>query len=729
MQQEKIQQPPAEELIDLRAIWNTINAYKWRLLSLSLLVTFIAGLVVLQVTPTYRATSTLLIESERNNLLSIEEVVGIDTSKKEYFQTQFEVLKSSAIAQRVVDELQLDEHELFIGTGEPTGWQATLRGIFSFIPEPVTEALSAEEQAAENRQTAIDVLRENLSISPIRNTQLVKISFESPDPELAARIADEVGVQYIEADLESRVEKTEEANAWLEERLEELSVELNSSENALNAFRQENDIVDVEGIKGLVSQELVDLSQRISRAEDRLNQAELVYGVIQANRDQPVEVLKNIGELASEGSVSAVNNELVRARAQFEELSKVYGPKHPRILGVQAQINSLDAELTAAIRELVNNAERDVLSAREEVNVLRRQLTDTRADYQALTAQESQYRRLLRAVETNRGLYDTFLSRIKETELAGDFGNAIARFTDRAVTPKFPVKPNKKLVVALAFVGTLGLGIVVVFLLDALNDTVRSKDDVEQKLQQRVLSALPELKIGRKKVLSPYQFFDANTPNFAEAVRTMRTALTLSKREKNSKIIAVTSTLPNEGKSTVSANLAIALGQMQSTLLIDADLRKPSLGKRFDIDQFNAGLTDMINGDAELSECIVRDEKDTIDILPAGQFTPNPLELLSSEAFATVLNSLREHYDRIIIDTPPAMAVSDPLIIAEHADAVLYVVKEDSTRLKPAQEGISRVIEAHGRVAGVVLNTVAAKRSKTYEYGYGYGAGYGDNYK
>lgn len=729
MQQDKIQQPPVEELIDLRAIWNTVNAYKWRLLSLSLLVTFIAGLVVLQVTPTYRATSTLLIESERSNLLSIEEVVGLDTSKKEYFQTQFEVLKSSSLAERVVASLALDEHELFIGTGEATGLQAQLREWLPFIPVPVTEALTKAEQAAGNRRLAIEAVQENLSVAPIRNTQLVRVSFESTDADLARRIADEIGVQYIQADLEARVEKTGEANAWLEARLAELSVELNKSEEALNQFRQQNDIVDVEGIKGLVSQELLDLARRISRAEDRLNQAEQIFSVIQANRNQPVEVLKNIGSLAAANSISEVNTALVQARAQLEELNKVYGPKHPRILGATAEIRSLDAELTSALRELINNSERDVQAARDEVTLLEAQLTATRAEYQTLTTQESQYRRLLRAVETNRGLYDTFLSRIKETELAGDFGNAIARFTDRAVTPKFPVKPNKKLVVALAFVGTLGLGIVVVFLLDALNDTVRSKDDVEQKLQLRVLTALPELKIGRKKNLSPYQFFASDTPNFAEAVRTMRTALTLNKREKNSKVIAVTSTLPNEGKSTVSANLAIALGQMQKTLLIDADLRKPSLGKRFDIDQFNPGLTDIINGDADITECIVRDEKDTIDILPAGQFTPHPLELLSSDEFVAVLNKLREQYERIIIDTPPAMAVSDPLVIAEHSDTVLYVVKEDSTRLKPAQEGISRVIEAHGRVAGVVLNTVVNKRNKAYEYGYGYGAGYGDNYK
>lgn len=720
--------PPqaTEELIDLRAIWQLLSHHKWRLLMLAALVSFISALVALQMTPIYRATSTLLIETSRSNILSIEEIYGLDTSKQEYLLTQFEILKSTSLAERVVDSLQLQNNPHFMISKPSLG--DSLRQWLPFLPKALPQLEDDAEQQRRLREQAVRQLKGQTSIQPIRRTQLVQIAVESTHPELAQLMADEIGRQYIEADLQARLAKSSEANDWLESRLVSLSLQLVTAEEAINQFRQDNDIVDVEGIKGLVNQRLIELTQRIARAEDRANQAEAVYQIIEANRNQPIDVVKNISIIASADSVRQISNALSTARARLEELQKTYGPRHPNILRAQAEISSFENDLAVAVRELANNAERDLNASREELRRINLELRATRAEFQTLTTQESEFRRLVRNVETNRSLYDTFLSRIKETELAGDFGSPIARFTDQAALPQFPIKPNKKLIVALAFMGTLGLGVVVVFLLDALNDTVRSPDDVERKLRQRIVSALPTLKLKRRQELPAYQFFDPLTPGFAEAVRTLRTALSLSKRDKQSKIIAVTSTLAGEGKSTTALNLALSLGQVQKTLLIDADLRKPSLGRRLGFAPFTPGLTDLLNDNAELTDCIVRDEKDCMDILLSGQYAPNPLELLSGETFAQLLAQLATQYERIIIDTPPAMAVSDALVIAEHSDSVLYVIKEDSTRIKPALEGIGRVLDAHAHIGGVVLNKVSAKRGTLYAYG-GEGQAYGDNYQ
>ncbi len=726
MNTEPLKPQMAEELIDLRAIWNTLNSYKWRILSLALLVSFITGLVVLQMTPTYRATTTLQIETGRNNLLAIEEVYGLDTSRQEYLLTQFEVLKSSSLAERVVRSLELHLNPDFMP--DSISRRQQLAELMPFLPLELPELLDPNEQEQVKFEAAVRKLRANLGVNPIRRTQLVTISFDSEHPVLAKEIANELGRQYILADRELRQSGNLEANAWLEERLADLSIQLIEAEENLNSFRQANDIVDVSGIRGLVDQRLIELTQRIARAEDRANQAEGVFQVIQANRDQPVDVLKNISVIANADSVRQTNASLTNARARLQELQKIYGPRHPNIQRQEAEIASFEQDLTNAVRELANNAERDLQATREELRRLNVELRATRQEFQTLSTQESEFRRLERNVDTNRRLYDTFVSRIQETELTGDFGSPIARFTDQAAIPQHPFKPNKKLIIALAFVATAGLGIVVVFLLDALNDTIRSPDDVEQKLQQRIISALPTLKLKRNQDLPAYQFFDNKTPGFAEAVRTMRTALTLSKRDKNSKVLCVTSTLPAEGKSTTALNLAFALGQVQRTLLIDADLRKPSLGKRLGHAPFTPGLSDLVNGDVKLEEVIIRDEQDCIDLLVAGQYAPNPLELLSSNQFKQLLLSVRDQYDRVIIDTPPAMAVSDSQVISELSDAVLYVIKEDSTRIKPAMEGISRVLEAHGRISGVVLNKVAQKRAKHYSY-YGYQDGYGTNYQ
>lgn len=721
------QQKPqmAEELIDLRAIWNTLNSYKWRILALAVLVSFITGLVVLQMTPGYRATATLQIETGRNNLLAIEEVYGLDTSRQEYLLTQFEVLKSASLAERVVRHLDLHNNLDFLPESESRREQ--LARLIPFLPLQLPDVDESELGEQARFDAAVRKLRAHLSINPVRRTQLVNISFESEHPALAQRIANEVGVQYVAADRELRQSGNLEANAWLGERLSELSIQLNSAEETLTRFRIDNDIVDVSGIRGLVDQRLIELTQRIARADDRANQAEGVFQVIQANRNQPIDVLKNISVIANADSVRQTNASLTNARARQQELQKVYGPKHPNMLRQQAEIASFEADLTTAVRELANNAERDLQATREELRRLNIELQATRAEFQTLSGQESEFRRLERNVDTSRRLYDTFVARIQETELTGDFGNPIARFTDQAALPQHPFKPNKKLIVALAFVGTMGLGIVVVFLLDALNDTIRSPEDVEQKLKQRIISALPTLKLKRNQDLPAYQFFDNKSPGFAESIRTMRTALTLSKRDKNSKVLAITSTLPAEGKSTTALNLAFALGQVQKTLLIDADLRKPSIGRRLGHAPFTPGLTDVLNNDISFAEAIHRDEQDCIDVLVAGQYSPSPLELLSSPEFAALLDQLRGQYERIIIDTPPAMAVSDSQVIAERCDAVIYVIKEDSTRIRPAMEGISRILESHGRISGVVLNKVAQKRAKHYSYGYQ--DGYGHNYQ
>lgn len=719
-----------EEVIDLLAYAKTIYSYKWRLLALSFLTTFIATLIVLQLTPIYKGEATLMIESELDNVLSIEEVVGLDSSRKEYFLTQFEVIKSSTIAERVVRSLNLSQNSVFTDDIQDTGSIGILQKWFNFLPQPLDTTLKDDEREEQLFKAAVKKLRENTNISPIRNTQLVKISYESKDPRLAQQIANEIGNQYIKSDLDARVQKTNEANLWLQQRLTELSIELNQSEEKLNTFRQAHDIVDVQGIKGLVNQKLVSLSERIANAEERVTQTTSIYKSIQDNLHLPTEALKNIGEIASSANIQSINNTYIKAKSELEELKKVYGPKHPNTLGAVTELEILKDELDNAVKELANNVGRNLENAQQDLKSLRENFQATRSEYQDLTIQESEYLKLNRAVESNRQLYNTFLERIKETELAGNFGNAIARFTDRANLPEEPVKPKKKLVIALTFVASIMFGIMIIFLLDAINDTIRNPEDVEQKLKQRILAALPLIDKKEQRELAPGELYYSSSPMFAEAIRTMRTVLTLSKREKNSKVIIVTSTQPDEGKTTVSTNLAFSLGQMQKTLLIDADLRKPSVGKEFNISAFKPGVTDLVNGEATIEECIYSDPKRPFDVLPGGQLSPHPLELLSSEQFEETLNILKGQYERIIIDTPPTLAVSDSLVLSELCDAVLYVVKEDYTRIKPVMEGISRIIDAHGRISGIVLNQVSAKHGARFGYyGYGYGENYGDRYQ
>ena len=271
----------------------------------------------------------------------------------------------------------------------------------------------------------------------------------------------------------------------------------------------------------------------------------------------------------------------------------------------------------------------------------------------------------------------------------------------------------------MAFIGSLGFAVMLSFIFDSLNDTVKNKNDVENKLSQRMLGLLPHVSIPKNSYFPIHAYLEDTYRRFAESVRTFRTSLLLTHLDRAHQVIAVTSTSPGEGKTTTSANLAMSLSQMGKVLLIDADLRKPSLSKRYDIPVFHPGLSNLLVGTEQLTECVHIDERSGLSIMPSGQILANPLELLSNTRFSQLLDSLKANYDHIIVDTPPTQAVSDALVIAQSVDSVVYVVKSDITRTKPITAGLERLFEVKAHVAGVVLNKVDMSKSKD-EHSHGY---------
>jgi capsular exopolysaccharide synthesis family protein len=330
-------------------------------------------------------------------------------------------------------------------------------------------------------------------------------------------------------------------------------------------------------------------------------------------------------------------------------------------------------------------------------------------------------------------MYDSFFTRLKETDQLGGFESANARVLDAARPPIAPSKPQKALIIAAAFLLSSGLGVFLALSLEALNSGIRSTDDVERKLSQRMLGLIPWQPHKKKDDLALRHFFDPGHHMFSESVRTLRTSLQLLNIDKPSQTILVTSSVPKEGKSTVSVNLSFALGQLSKVLLIDTDLRKPSIGKLFSLPGFQPGLANVISGSHSLDECIVADEQSNVDILSAGTLPPNPQELLASKKFTDLMQVLRERYDYIVVDSAPTQAVSDAIVVSKQCDSLVYVVKADSTSDKMINNGLSRFIEVGHRIDGVVLNQVDLKKAKrTGEYSgfydqYGYNSYHADD--
>lgn len=709
-------QPTNDETIDLRRYIAVINQAKWRILLLATLITIFAIIIALNMRAIYSSRATLLIEAQQAKAVKIEEVYGMNSAQQEYYLTQFEILKSRSIAETVIDKLGLASHPEFQG---PPSLLDKLKIQLPFLSMGNSGTDPQRERASE-REKLIDAFTDRLSIEPVRKTQLVNISFEAFDPELAAQVANAVGDAYIDSQLEAKMGITQKANAWLGGRLGELRLKLDESEKALQEFRVREGLIDVSGVRSLGSQELERLGQEITQARAKKAQIDSFVRVVNQYGANNIERLESLPEITTHAGIQGVKMELVQAERKVSELSKTFGPKHPKLIAVKSELATVQDNLRSQIKQLVEGMKDEADTVSQNLAALEAEMNKSKGLYQDLSGKEAEYQRLQREVETNRQLFDTFMARQKETEVASDFNSAIARFTDRAMPSSEPVKPKRRVIVLVAFVSALLFGVVIAFVQDSLNDTIKTTQDIELQLQQRALGMVPHIpgKIALAEINK--LFFASEQRQFSESIRSIRTSVSLLGIERPIQVMAVTSSVPEEGKSTVSCNMAFAMSQLDKVLIIDADMRKPTVAKRFALPAFQVGLANYLAGTEDLNDCIVTDEQSGVDIMAAGTIPLNPLELLSSPRLQELLTLLRGRYQRIIIDTPPVQAVSDALVISQFVDAVLMVVKADQTRSGLVKHSLSSLINAHARVLGVVLNDLDLSKAEKYYGGYGY---------
>ncbi len=714
------------DIIDFSQYFLTIKRYFWRITALTVFLTILATLVALSLTPYYTSKVSLLIEAEETNVLSIEEIYGLDSNKKEYFQTQYQILRSRQIAQRVVERMSLYENEHFNREVFLNNQSAlklfyieTVKSVkksLPFLPQEEEKAYSEEQLQGSRLSFAISRLMSSTRVVPVKGTQVVEIYIETPDASLSADIANTLAEIYIESYLQAKLEMTEKATSWLNESLQGLRNKLDTAERALADFYEKNQVVDIGGVVGLASEQVQQLSQELLDAEILLQRNTVIYEQVSQNNIDLTD-LSSLAEVLNHPSIQSVKREEVLAQSNVSELKEVYGPKHPIMIAAMAELISIQSSLEAQIHNLVSGITNEYRNAKSKVDSLTKELSKAKSELRILAALDNRRKILQRDVDINQQLYDSFFTRLKETDELGGFESANARILDKAIPPYHPSKPKRGMIVVAAMVLSFGFGIAMALLLEALNSGIRSVDDVERRLSQRMLGIIPWQPVKKKENLALRHFFNPEKHSFSEAIRTLRTSLQLLNIDKPSQSILVTSSVPKEGKSTVSVNLAFALGQLNKVLLVDADLRRPAIGKRFGLPGFQPGLANVIAGTHTLDECLVSDEESGIDILCAGTLPPNPQEVLASEKFEALFEHLKRKYDHIVVDSAPTQAVSDAIVVSKLCDSLVYVVKADSTNYKVINNGLSRFIEIGHRIDGVVLNQVDIKKaSKTGEY-------------
>jgi succinoglycan biosynthesis transport protein ExoP len=704
-----------EETGDLLLYWGMVRRYWTGILLLSAGITLIALMIVLKMVPVYQAEASLMIDAREDKLVSMQNLFTQGTASHEYMQSQFEIFKSRELADRVIQTLHLAELPRFrqeLSGSNKFDWRKWLTfGVWASQPQSSVEPASSE--AARNR--VIDWFQRALSVNPVRNTQIVKVGFEDRDPKLATLIANAAGEAFIAGDLSSKLAQAQQASQGLSGRLDGLKEQLTQAEQRLQTFLEAEHLTDLDdGVYTLATKEVVSLTEKLVEVRQQRAEAANLYRQVASISNLADAHVESIPDVGDDAVLNDLKHKLLEVQTQYSEFSKQFGVSHPKMQSLTAQNASLTEAIqqhVAALKARLKN-QYEIVAANEQA--LESAIRDNKDDIQNISRKQAQLKELKRDVTSSQQLYDLFLTRMKEMHETGELQTANAHFIDRADVPQRPVKPKKAQLVVLAFLGGLFFSVLGALLLENLDTSIKSPEGLEPRITTRLLGTLPLLNTARIKPGLAY--LENKHAGFCESVRTVRTSIMLLCVDNPYKVIMVTSPFGGEGKTTVAINLAFAMSQAKnhSVLLLEADMREPRIAELLGLPQRKTGLSNLLQDSFSLDEAVLRlrHENGFLDILTSGAQPPDILEILDSERFAGLLEDLKPHYDVILIDAPAVLGVSDALVLAREADAVVYVVKAGVTQLKAARDGITRLRnKVQANICGVVLNQFSEKKS------------------
>lgn len=701
--------PSGEREVHLLDYVRVLYKRRWLAATVFLLVLGTAAVYTFTATPIFEAKTRLLIESDERNVVSFQQVVDEDQTKADYYQTQYNILQSRALARKTLDALKLWDNPHFGGAPavEEEGFSlwGSIKGMFSSpSDEQVAENAVAEADETQAQSRAIDAFLSHLTVSPIRNSRLVDVRYQLPDPQLSASVVNSLAKNYIAQNLEYKFLASQDASDWLGERLAEQRKEVEAAELALQQYRERNDAISMEASENIVVQKLGDLNAAVTRAKTVRIEKEALYNQLRATQSNPA-ALDTFPAILTNAFIQQQKSELASLQREQAQLTEKLGDKHPDMQKVAAAIQISQSKLNGEIAKVVQSVRSEYQSALAQENSLTAALNQQKGEALSMNRKAIDYGVLARDVESSKQIYDSLMQRAKETGVAGELKTSNIRVVDAAERPRGPVTPKTQLNLLLGFVGGLVLACGLVFFFEYLDSRIKTPDDIKTHLGLPNLGMLPRL--NEKTLNGLYPLISNGVPaNFSESFRAIRTNVLFSTAQEGSRSIVVTSTGPGEGKSMVAGNMAVGLAQSgQRVLLIDADLRKPKAHEIFAIPQ-EPGLSNLLVGQAKASETVRKTSVPGLWVLPAGRTPPNPAELVGSPRFRDFIASLKDHFDWVLIDSPPVMAVTDASLIAHHATGVLFVVGAEMTSRHAAQRALDQLEQVQAKFVGAVLNRV-----------------------
>ncbi|HYB76991.1 MAG TPA: polysaccharide biosynthesis tyrosine autokinase, partial [Candidatus Bathyarchaeia archaeon] len=643
-------------------------------------------------------------------------------------ETQAKVLESDNIALQVIKNLHLDQDPRF--TGVPV--KAASRAI----------PLGSAGLSAGQENGLLGRFHGGLTVKIIPRTHIVELHFLSTNPSLSAEIVNALAVAYIEQNFQAKFDATDKASRWLSEKLSDLQLKVETSQQRLVDFQKEHGIVGVDEKQNVITTKLDQLNRELTEAEmDRIQKESLYRMSVEVDPE-----LLSRGTSPTDGP-SSLRAQASTLEAQLAALSTQFGSNYPRVKELDSQLKTLQAALK---KEQATNADRSkaaYLAAVERERLLRDAFETQKQEANQLNESAIQYNLLRRDYESNRQLYDGLLQRLKEAGVAAGLRNSNVQVIDQARVPTRPAQPNIPRNITSGFFLSLAGGIGLAFLLEMLDNSVRSPDQVELVAGLPTLGMIPSgvrLNSSYGRALKPIRSGSQIMPQqesvetisylrpqsqSAEAYRTLRTSILLSSWGAPPKVLLVTSPLAQEGKTTTSVNTAIVLAQRGArVLMVDADLRRPSIHKAFGVPQ-RPGLSEFLTGNT--SECPITPwtHLPNLHVLPSGGSPPHPAELLGSAMMNNVLTEWRKQFDHIVIDTPPALSVTDAVLLSVQADSVILVIRSGQTTKQALRRARQLLAYVNSKIIGVVVNAMDLNASDYYYYYGYYGKKYGYYYK
>jgi len=675
-------------------------------------------------TPIYEGRTRLLIESGQPNIVAFKEVIDQAQAESDYYQTQYNILQSRTLARSTLDRLGLWNNA---DLNAPSSKWATdsLSFVARLVPfARATGQLSPPDSGDAGAQSrVIDRFLAAVTIAPVRNSRLVDIRFRLPDPGVAAAVANTMADTYIEQTLAYKFTASKDASSWLGERLTEQRAQVEAAELALQKYREQNGAIPLEDRQNIVVQKLADLNAAVTRAKTDRLMKEAMYR--QLGTGQDTAVLDTFPAILANGFIQQQKLELAALRRQEVQLGERLGERHPDMVKLRSAIQNAEAALHTEVAKVVQSVGTEYRAALTQEQSLTMALEQQKTEALAMNRKAIEYGVLEREVESGRQIYQSLTQRARETSVAGELRSSSIRVVDRSEVPVEPVSPRVavSLVLALFGGGLLAIGAALFF--EYLDNRIKTPEEIEAHLGLATVGFIPALPKGwkdREPLLS-----HGVPPDFAEAFRALRTNVLFSAAEKGPRVVVVTSSGPGEGKTIVASNLAIGFAHAgQRVLLADGDLRRPRVHEVFGCAQ-EPGLSNALVGDAKVSEAVRRSPVPGLCLLTAGRVPPNAAELLGSQRFREMLTSIRGQFDWVVIDSPPVMAVTDPNILANLADSVVFVIGAEMTSYKIAQRSVEQLDRGRAVFAGAVLNRVQIQRH-AYYYSEYYRREYADYY-